>query len=94
MAAKTDTTMTVRTNKEIKREAQEIFSALGLDMSTAINIFLRQAISYGGIPFDVCLREPNAETFAAFEEGERMLHDPEAPRFSGVDALFADLEAQ
>lgn len=93
MAANTDTSMTIRMNKEVKKEAQEIFSALGMDMTTAINVFLRQAIYYRGFPFDVRLEEPNAETLAAFEEGERMLHDPKAPRFSSVDALFADLDA-
>ena len=41
MAAKTDTSMTIRMNKEIKQEAQEIFSSLGMDMTTAINVFLR-----------------------------------------------------
>jgi len=43
--------------------------------------------------FDVRLKEPNAETLAAFEEGEGMLHDPTAPCFSSVDELFSDLEA-
>ncbi|MDY3868706.1 MAG: type II toxin-antitoxin system RelB/DinJ family antitoxin [Pyramidobacter sp.] len=94
MAAKADTSMTIRMNREIKQEAQEIFSALGMDMTTAINVFLRQAIYFRGFPFDVRLGEPNAETCAAFEEGERMLHDPAAPRFSSVDALFADLDAR
>lgn len=94
MAARTDTSMTIRMNREIKKEAQEIFSSLGMDMTTAINVFLRQAIYFRGFPFDVRLKEPNAETLAAFEEGERMLHDPAAPRFSSIDALFADLEAQ
>lgn len=94
MAVKTDTSMTIRVNKEIKQEAQELFSALGMDMTTAINVFLRQAIHFGGFPFEVRLEKPNAETIAAFEEGERMLHDPTAPRFSSVDELFADLEAQ
>ena len=44
MAARTDTSMTIRMNSEVKQEAQKIFSALGMDMATAINVFLRQAI--------------------------------------------------
>lgn len=94
MIAKADTSITIRMNSKIKQEAQEIFSSLGMDMSTAINVFLRQAIYFRGFPFDVRLEEPNEETYAAFEEGERMIHDPSSPRFSDVDALFADLEAQ
>ena len=54
-AAKTDTSMTIRMNKKVKQEAQEIFSALGMDMTTAINVFLRQAIYFKGFPFDVRL---------------------------------------
>lgn len=38
--------------------------------------------------------EPNAETLAAFAEGERMLHDPAAPRFSSVDELFDELDGE
>lgn len=94
MATKNNTNMTIRVNNEIKQEAQEIFSSLGIDMTTAINVFLRQAIYFGGFPFDVRLEIPNAETLVALEEGERMLQDSEAPRFSSVDALFANLEAQ
>lgn len=67
MAAKNDTTMTIRTNKEIKQEAQEIFSALGIDITTAINVFLRQAIASRGFPFDVRLGGQNTGTFAAHE---------------------------
>ena len=94
MAVRTDTTMTIRMNKNVKQEAQKLFSALGMDMTTAINVFLRQAIRAQGLPFAVRLELPNEETLAAFEEGERMLCDPAAPRFNSVDALFDDLEAQ
>ena len=71
MAAKTDTSMTIRMNREIKQEAQDIFAALGMDMTTAINVFLRQAIRRKGFPFDVRLDEPNAVTYAAIEAVEK-----------------------
>ena len=71
MAARTDTSMTIRMNKEIKQEAQEIFSALGMDMTTAINVFLRQVIRVGGFPFDVRLKEPNAVTYEAMEAADK-----------------------
>ena len=88
-----NTSMTIRTDKEIKHKAQQIFSELGMDMSTAVNIFLRQTIRLNGMPFAVTLDTPNRETIAAFEEGEKMLHAPEAPRFSSVDELFAELDS-
>ena len=45
------TNINIRADSEIKRKAQEIFSSLGLDMSTAINLFLRQTVRQNDIPF-------------------------------------------
>ncbi|EOB19380.1 addiction module antitoxin, RelB/DinJ family [Streptococcus pneumoniae 2009] len=49
--------MSIRLDSEVKEQAQQVFSNLGMDMTTAINIFLRQAIQYQGLPFDVRLDE-------------------------------------
>ena len=72
---------------DVKKQAQELFAALGLDLSTAINIYLKKAISEHGIPFDVRVETPNAETIAALEEGRRMAHDPNAKSYANVDEL-------
>lgn len=75
MATKADVSMTIQMNKDIKEQAQEIFSELGIDMTTAINVFLRQAIRYRGFPFEVRIEEPNEVTVAAMEavkKGEDM----------------------
>ena len=48
-----DTNINIRVDNEIKKEAQDIFSSLGMDMTTAINIFLRQAIRLRSIPFAI-----------------------------------------
>ena len=75
MATKADVSMTIQMNKDIKEQAQEIFSELGIDMTTAINVFLRQAIRYRGFPFEVRIEEPNEITVAAMEavkKGEDM----------------------
>ena len=52
--------ITVQTDEQIKREAQELFAALGLDMSGAVNAFLRAAIKANSIPFAVD-NEPDEE---------------------------------
>jgi len=49
--------MSIRLDSEVKEQAQQVFNNLGMDMTTAINIFLRQAIQYQGLPFDVRLDE-------------------------------------
>lgn len=47
------TSMSIRLDSEVKEQAQQVFNHLGIDMTTAIHIFLRQAIQYQGLPFDV-----------------------------------------
>lgn len=49
------TSMTIRMDSEIKQQAQSLFADLGLDMSTAINLFLRQALRCKGLPFSIQL---------------------------------------
>ena len=49
------TSMNIRLDSEVKEQAQQVFNHLGIDMTTAIHIFLRQAIQYQGLPFDVKL---------------------------------------
>ena len=51
----------IRIDNEVKTQAQEIFASLGLDMTTAINVFLRQAIRQHGLPFAV-VSEPQKKT--------------------------------
>ena len=48
-----DANINIRVDREVKNKAQEVFTALGLDMTSAVNIFLRQAIRKNGIPFEL-----------------------------------------
>ena len=43
----------IRMDEELKKQAEQLFAELGMNMTTAINIFVRQAINYGGIPFEI-----------------------------------------
>ena len=86
------TNLNIRTEKAIKDQAEEIFNELGLNMTTAINIFLRTTIREQGIPFDLKLDVPNAATVAAIEEGRKIMADPTAPRYSNMNDLKAALE--
>lgn len=86
------TNLNIRTEKAIKEQAEQIFDELGLNMTTAVNIFLRTAIREHGIPFELKLDVPNAATAAAIEEGRKLITDPSAPKYSSIDALKAALE--
>ncbi len=94
MARDNNTSITIRMNKELKNQAQALFSDLGVSMSTAIDIFIRQAVSYGGFPFEVKRHEPNAETIEAMKEVEYMQQHPdEFKGYTNVDEMFKELLA-
>ena len=63
------TNLNIRMDKEIKDQAEEIFNELGLNMTTAINVFLRASIRVHGIPFGLKLDVPQGTTVAEGEEG-------------------------
>lgn len=66
------TNLNIRTDKDIKEKADIIFSELGLNMTSAINMFLRATIRENGIPFNLKLDSPNDETKKAFDEFNEM----------------------
>lgn len=68
-----NSSMNIRMDKEIKQQAQQIFSALGMDMTTAINVFLRQAIRCNGFPFELRLDFVNAETHEVMELSQKLI---------------------
>lgn len=80
----------IRIDADKKAKAQELFSSLGMDMSTAINLFIQQAIEFNGIPF--VIRKYNAETEAAMREAEDIINGKiEAKTYNSAAELFADL---
>ena len=100
MAVKADSSLTIRVNSEVKREAQKIFSDLGLDTTTAFNIFLRQVIVCRGLPFEVRLPAHKPVDVATLSEEafhevlERGYADIEDGRVQNVKNAFADLKRE
>ena len=86
------TNLNIRIDKDIKYQAEEIFNELGLNMTTAINLFLRTTIREHGIPFELKLDVPNETTAAAIDKGRKLMDDPLAPRYSSMDALKVALD--
>lgn len=91
MASTNMTNLNIRTDKDIKLAAEKIFEELGLNMTTAVNIFLRQSIRENGIPFELKLDVPNDTTIAAIEEGRRLAEDKTVKGYSTMDDLRAAL---
>ena len=86
------TNLNIRTDKEIRTAAERIFNELGLNISTAVNIFLRQAIRENGMPFDLKLNTPNDVTVAAIEEGRKLAFDKDAKGYKSIDDLRTALD--
>ncbi|MCL2840270.1 MAG: type II toxin-antitoxin system RelB/DinJ family antitoxin [Defluviitaleaceae bacterium] len=85
------TNLNVRIDADLKKQSEEIFNELGLNMSTALTMFLRQAVRSRGIPFELRLNIPNEETLSAIQDVNlgRNMSRP----FHSVKELMEDLDA-
>ena len=79
-------------DSDIKKQCETLYGELGMNLTTAINVFLRQSLRVGGFPFEVKLEQPNKETIAAMLEAERIAKDPSVKGYNDLDELFADLK--
>jgi DNA-damage-inducible protein J len=85
------TNLNIRVDEELKHKGEAIFSELGLNMSTAMNIFLRYSVRYGGIRFELRIEKPNAETLSAIDDVNNNCNM--SKKFDKVNALIEDLNA-
>lgn len=90
--ARNTTNISIRMDSDLKTQADILFSELGMNISTAFNIFVRQSIREGRIPFDISLNQPNNETMSAMLEAERIAKNPSVKGYTDLDELFADLK--
>jgi len=81
-----DATLTIRTSKTLKKEVGKILSRLGLNHSSAVNMFYHQVLAQKGIPFDVKI--PNKETLKALENSRKRKN---LTTYKNSDELFEDL---
>lgn len=86
------TNFSVRMDSDIKKQCEILYSELGMNLTTAINIFLRQSLRKGGLPFEVRLEQPNKETIAAMLEAERIAGDPSVKHYSDVEEALRELK--
>ena len=86
------TKINFQVDTDVKNQSEAIFSQLGLNLSTALNIFLRQAIRENGIPFEVKLNVPNETTASTIREGRNIAYDKTATGYSNMADLRAALE--
>ena len=88
--AKVSTNVSI--DADIKKQAQELFAELGMDLSTAINIFIRQALRQHSIPFEITTEVPNKDTLDAVNEYYEMLEHPEKyKRYSSFKEAMSEV---
>lgn len=89
----TTSNVSFRIDSTLKNQADKLFSELGMNMTTAFNIFLRQSVREGCIPFDITINTPNAETVAALLEAKELLNRPDIKRYSDVEEALRELKS-
>ena len=89
--AKVNTNISI--DKDLKLEAQKLFSVFGLDLSTAISLFLSQAVREQRIPFEIKNVSLNNKTILAIKEAEEMEKNPDKYKsYESVNELMEELK--
>lgn len=86
--------LSVRIDAELKKNVESCLDEMGMNMSTAINIYLKQIAKLRAIPFPITADvRPNKATLAAIEEGERIAYDSTVKGYRDMDSLRKALES-
>lgn len=82
----------IRIEEDVKKQAVELFNQLGIDMSSAVNMFLRQAIMRGGLPFSVEIPKYKPEVLDAMEEARKISRDPNTKKYGSFAEALEDID--
>ena len=82
-------TLSIRIDEDLKADAEEFFSDIGMNLTTAITCFFKKCIDVGEIPFKLGRNKktPHEITLEAIEEAKRIAHDPNAPSCTDINKL-------
>jgi DNA-damage-inducible protein J len=82
----------IRIDEDVKREASDLLNGLGLSLSDAVNMYLRQIVLQHGIPFQVKYPEFKDEVIEAMKEAKRISRDPNTKRYNSFEEALEDIE--
>ena len=85
---------THRMDSELRTQSEAIFSALGMSLGTAINVFLKKSVAVGGFPFDVRLDASTRETVEAMLEAEKIAKDAKNEENGVKDAKNEEISVE
>ena len=86
------TDLSIRIDKDLKEQAERLFNELGMNIATAFNIFIRQSVRQGKIPFEISLNIPNAETIEALKEADDISKDINVKRYSSFSEILTEVK--
>lgn len=81
----------IRIEENTKRQAVELLEGLGLNLSEAVNMFLKQVILQNGLPFEVKYPELKPEVIEAMQEAKRISRDPDTKRYDSFSEALEDM---
>ena len=81
------TSVSFRIDTDLKNKADTLFNDLGLNMTTAFNIFLRQCVREGRIPFEITTNVPNNETLKAMIDAIKLENNPNIKTYNVKEAI-------
>ena len=85
-------TTSIRIDSNTKQAATELLNELGLDLSSGVNIFLKQVVLQGGLPFQVKYPQYKPEVIEAMEEAEKLSRNPNIKKYSSFSEVLEDID--
>lgn len=81
----------IRIDETTKKQAAELLEGLGLNLSDAVNMFLKQVVLHDGIPFEIKYPQFKPEVIEAMEEAKRISRDPNVKGYTDVKEMFKEI---
>lgn len=85
------TTITIRIDEDLKKQAEILFNEMGMNLTTAYTIFTKAVVRQGKIPFEISAVNPNKETLDAMKEAEIISKDSNKKYYNTADEMIKDI---
>ena len=82
----------IRIDETTKKQAVELLEGLGINLSDAVNMFLKQVVMRGGIPFEIKYPEYRQEVVDAMEEAKQLSRNPDTKRYRSFKDALEDID--
>lgn len=74
--------LTITLNDQDKKDISSFCDQIGMTVSGLYNVFTKQVLREGRIPFEIKVDRPNRKTIKALKEGDKLINDPNAKSYT------------